>query len=62
MLMKIKDKIFVVTGAGSGIGRELTIQLLRKQGYVAAVDISQKGLEQTFEIAGVSEDRLKIRT
>lgn len=59
MLMKIRDKIFVVTGAGSGMGRELTIQLLGKQGYVAAVDINQKGLEQTFEIAGASEGRLK---
>ncbi len=52
-------KTIVVTGAGSGIGRELTLQLLRKGANVAAVDINQKALVETHQLAGVGEDRLK---
>jgi short-subunit dehydrogenase len=57
--MQVSDKIFVVTGAGSGIGRELTLQLLRKQANVAGVDINQNALLQTQQLAGVGEDRFK---
>jgi short-subunit dehydrogenase len=59
MIMRIADKTFVVTGAGSGIGRELTIQLLRKQARVAGVDINPNALLETQQLAGVDEDRLK---
>lgn len=37
--MKLNGKIFVVTGAGSGIGKELTIGLLDRGAKVAAVDL-----------------------
>ena len=46
--MKVKDKVIVVTGAGSGIGRELTIQLTKKGAKVAMVDINEKGLDETM--------------
>ena len=29
--MQIKDKVFVVTGAGNGIGREVAMQILAKR-------------------------------
>lgn len=50
--MKIKDKIFVVTGAGSGMGRELTIQLVQKGAQVAMADINENGLNETESIVG----------
>ncbi|MCB9197836.1 MAG: SDR family oxidoreductase [Flavobacteriales bacterium] len=50
--MKVKDKIIVVTGAGSGMGRELTIQLVRKGAKVAMADINEKGMKETAEICG----------
>jgi NADP-dependent 3-hydroxy acid dehydrogenase YdfG len=50
--MKVKDKIIVVTGAGSGMGRELTIQLVKKRAQVAMVDIHPDALEQTPQLAG----------
>ncbi len=43
--MEIKGKTFIVTGAGSGIGKEITIQIIKKGGSVAAVDINSKSLE-----------------
>lgn len=57
--MQISTKTFVVTGAGSGIGRELALQLLRKQANVAGVDINLTALLETGQLAGVSEDRFK---
>jgi short-subunit dehydrogenase len=57
--MQIATKTFVVTGAGGGIGRELTLQLLQKGANVAGVDINQTALLKTQQLAGVGEDRFK---
>lgn len=46
-----KNKVFVVTGAGNGIGREVVLQLLAAGSKVAALDISEKGLEETMALA-----------
>lgn len=50
--MHINNKVVVVTGAGSGIGRELTLLLLAKGARVAAVDINQYALYGTATRAG----------
>ena len=57
--MKASNKIIVVTGAGSGIGRELTLQLLKKNANVAGVDIHENALAETQQIAAVGDDRFK---
>lgn len=45
--MTYRDRIAVVTGAGSGIGRALTIALTRGGARVAGWDIDPDGLAQT---------------
>lgn len=45
--MKYQDRVAVVTGAGSGIGRALTCALTHDGAHVAASDIDQKGLAET---------------
>jgi short-subunit dehydrogenase len=49
--MLVKDKVIVVTGAGSGMGRELTLELVRRGAKVAAVDLREETLEQTQTLA-----------
>lgn len=55
--MELKDKVFVVTGGGNGIAREVVLQLLAKGARVAAVDLSERGLEETATLADAG-DRL----
>lgn len=57
--MQVSNKVIVVTGAGSGIGRELTLQLLKKNASVAGVDIHENALTETQKLAGVGDDRFK---
>jgi len=56
--MNVHSKVVVVTGGGNGIGRELVLLLLGKGARVAAVDISEKALAETVELAGSHKDRL----
>jgi short-subunit dehydrogenase len=56
--MKIQGKTFVVTGGGNGIGREVVLQLLARGARVAALDLSQEGLNETS--AAAKSDRLSI--
>lgn len=43
--MKVQNKVFVVTGAGGGIGGALVLELLSRGARVAAVDLKPDGLE-----------------
>lgn len=52
--MKVKDKVWVVTGAGSGMGRELALELLARGAQVAAVDRAPAGLAVLVTDAGVA--------
>jgi len=50
--MEIGGRLFVVTGAGNGIGREVAFLLLARGARVAAVSRGAAGLERTAELAG----------
>ena len=50
--MQVAGKVVVVTGAGSGMGRELALELVRRGARVAAVDVNAATLEETVRLAG----------
>lgn len=49
--MKVNGKVIVVTGAGSGMGREITLELVRRGAKVAAVDFRKQTLDETVALA-----------
>ncbi|WP_295792779.1 SDR family oxidoreductase [Mucilaginibacter sp.] len=50
--MKVENKVIVVTGGGSGMGRELVLNLLAKGAKVAAIDINEAAVKETALQAG----------
>lgn len=50
--MKVQGKVIVVTGAGNGMGRQLTIELVSRGAKVAAVDMREESLAETKALAG----------
>ena len=53
--MRIDGRVWVVTGGGNGMGRELVLELLRRGGRVAAVDLSEPALAETAALAAAGE-------
>jgi short-subunit dehydrogenase len=53
--MKIAGKVFLVTGAGSGMGREMAHQMIAKGAKVAALDIHLPQLLETQQICSADE-------
>jgi NADP-dependent 3-hydroxy acid dehydrogenase YdfG len=49
--MKLQDKRVLVTGAGSGMGREITLELVRRGAKVIAVDMRSETLAETARLA-----------
>ncbi|MEK6546981.1 MAG: SDR family NAD(P)-dependent oxidoreductase [Bacteroidota bacterium] len=52
--MKIAGKVFLVTGAGSGMGREMAHQIIAKGGKVAGLDIHLPQLLETQKICAAT--------
>jgi NAD(P)-dependent dehydrogenase (short-subunit alcohol dehydrogenase family) len=51
-MKQFADKVVVVTGAGSGIGRALSLEFARRGARVALSDVNAANAEETAELAG----------
>ncbi|XVX22164.1 SDR family NAD(P)-dependent oxidoreductase [Actinomycetota bacterium] len=60
--MDVQGKVFVVTGGGNGIGREVALGLLARGGRVAAVDLRTEALEETQRLVAAAGERLSLHT
>ncbi|MDR1499622.1 MAG: SDR family oxidoreductase [Tannerellaceae bacterium] len=58
--MKVEDKVFMITGGGGGLGREIALDLLARGAKVAAVDINEKALSCTERLAGGLMDAISV--
>ncbi|MGV0806542.1 SDR family NAD(P)-dependent oxidoreductase [Mycolicibacterium setense] len=54
--MRLKDKVAIITGAGSGVGRATTLRFLQEGAKVVCADIRQDWLDHTIELAGGDEE------
>ncbi len=48
--MTLEDKVAIVTGAGSGIGRAAAVKLAREGAKVVVADVNEEGGEETVEV------------
>jgi NAD(P)-dependent dehydrogenase (short-subunit alcohol dehydrogenase family) len=63
-MISLDNKVVVITGAGSGIGRALAIQAARHGARIALSDVDEVGLAETARLSGawtVRTDRLDVR-
>ena len=58
--MKVAGKVIVVTGAGNGMGRAISLNLLGKGAKVIGLDINMDGLKKTQELAGENGNAMKM--
>ncbi len=56
----LRDKVAVVTGAGSGIGRALALELARRGCHLAITDLSEEPLRAVAEAIGGQGRRVSV--
>jgi short-subunit dehydrogenase len=54
--MKVAGKVIVLTGGGSGMGRELVLQMLKRGARVITVDINEAALHETVALAHADDN------
>lgn len=59
-MMDLNNKVAVITGAGSGIGRSLAECLAQQGCRLALSDLSEDSLQETRALLGLEEDRVII--
>jgi NAD(P)-dependent dehydrogenase (short-subunit alcohol dehydrogenase family) len=58
--LKLKDRVAVITGAGSGIGRATALSLARRGCHLALADINEAALAQAQAQASIAGVRVSV--
>jgi 15-hydroxyprostaglandin dehydrogenase (NAD) len=53
--MEVRDRVALVTGGASGIGRATVVELVSRGASVALVDVDAAGAQRTIDLAGAPE-------
>lgn len=61
MLDDFKGKVVLVTGAGSGIGREAARAFANRGAFVFGADLNETGLAETKKVISESGGRIEDR-
>ena len=59
-MKSFENKIAVVTGGGTGMGRELVLQLVKANCNVSMCDVIEENMDQTMELAAAVNPNIKI--
>ena len=51
-MKELRDKVAAITGAASGIGRALAVNLVDEGCHVAISDVDEEGLKETADMIG----------
>lgn len=57
-MKNLEDKVVVITGAASGIGRSLAIKLAKDGCKLALSDVNEAGLEETVTMLGIGSEKV----
>ncbi len=55
--MRLQDKVAIVTGGGSGIGRATALRLAKEGSAVVVCDLNQVGVDETIQLVGAQGGR-----
>lgn len=61
-MKNLKDKVAAITGAASGIGRALALNLADEGCHLAISDINETGLQETADMARARNQNVRITT
>jgi 15-hydroxyprostaglandin dehydrogenase (NAD) len=53
--MEVRDRVALVTGGASGIGRATVVELVSRGASVALIDLDAAGAQETIDLAGAPE-------
>lgn len=56
-MSEIKNSLFIITGAGSGIGQALTLKAIAAGAKVIASDVNEKALDETIALSNGKAER-----
>ena len=56
-MSQIKDSLFIITGAASGIGRALTMNAINEGAKVIATDVNEQDLDETISLTGEKAEK-----
>ncbi|GMR55996.1 hypothetical protein PMAYCL1PPCAC_26191, partial [Pristionchus mayeri] len=59
---RIAGQICLITGAGSGLGRQMSIAFAKKGCHLVLWDVNEKGNEETRDIVLRGSDNVKVHT